>query len=227
MASYRTEIRIPTAADLLHRNRSEIEVTLPLSARPHRMRNFIHGVIWLLIGLPSVAGTMIIAALLIGRYASLSTADFCILIACLLLFLPVSLILTGVIITCFSDAAIKSPVLILDQDGFRDFRSKTSLPWTAITKASLIRTHKGIARVELELKQSVTARQNPFRIGILRFNIRRNPKLLSVQTCLLQPRDHICAHTILALVQCYGGVAELKRGRKIIPLPALDTETQA
>ena len=77
--------------------------------------------------------------------------------------------------------------------------------WSEIKRATLLFTRSGIAGVDLHLRESTKAWQNPFRIGVLGFRWRPKPDHLIVSVAFLDVRPHILAYTVFALTQRHGG----------------------
>ncbi|WP_271894219.1 hypothetical protein [Candidatus Phyllobacterium onerii] len=201
-------VEIPDEPTMFHSIVPPVLIPLPLRARPHKGKNIFFGLLSSLIGPILVVGALLLAfAVFDGSFPARDIILF-------IVFGPISFLggigFTGVALTCIIDAMRKNPVLVIDAEGFRDTRSGVRIKWSAIRRATLLFTRSGIAGVDLHLRGSMEAWQNPFRIGVLGFRWRPKPDHLILSVAFLDARPHILAYTVLALTQRQGGEVATK-----------------
>lgn len=178
-------------------------IALPLRAVPRRGKNIASAILTLPIGLLCLFGTCVLPLAALGGNFGIS--DFLLLVLVWPFFAAGALGFTGIALTCLCDSMRKAPVLQIDAEAFTDIRSGTTMKWTEVTRATMLFTRSGIASVDLNLREPSTARQNPFRIGVLGFRWRHRPDRLIVSVAFLNLSAHVLAFTILELTQRAGG----------------------
>jgi hypothetical protein len=113
----------------------------------------------------------------------------------------------GAALTALCDAFRPSPVIEIDERGFKDARSfERPIPWDVVTEVTPRMTRgASVAGVHLRLRHTVAARHNPLRPGTLGFQWRRRPDELYVSLMMLRPGPETLANAIMALVRRHGG----------------------
>ena len=190
-----------------------VTVSLPIVARPSKVRNYLLGLFFLAGGLLAFLFGVLLGMAVVGVGLRVANAGLDIWDVLLLLVLVPMMIsgvrwgvgCTGAALTCFRDAMRNGPVLEIMADGLRDYRSGLSVPWSSVQCARI--ANNGIGGVVLQLREAVKHRQNPYRLGVLFHDYRPKPDHVLVSAAYLDVPAHVLIYTILTLIQSSGGEA--------------------
>jgi hypothetical protein len=201
-----TVIEVPAEPTLLGRfNPPPQRLRLPLRAGP---RGSLFHVAAGLIGALFLFGA---AAMLVAGPAFWlrSTRDALIFVAMFPFTAVMGLCSGAAALTAALDLTRSFPLMVLEEDTLLDKRlMRRPIPWSDVRRAKFTYTGGGVGGVHLQLRRTVEAFQNPFRLGTLGFYWRRRGDELHISVMTLDLTPHTLAHAIAALVRRHGGEAD-------------------